>query len=127
MRSNFATSFTLKLLTIYRAEKERFKAEKLAKQQMASTKSDSGLDAILDDVVYLSIDEQDTYESMGDMARMMSRSSTGRNFIQISNLENTSESEYGTNVWICGRINSIRIKGGSCFLVIRQDSFHTIQ
>ncbi len=114
-------------MVIDRAEKERLKAEKNAKQQMASTKSDVVIDAVLDDVVYLSQDEQDTYEPMGDMARIMSRSSTGRNFIQISSLENVSEDKYGTDVWICGRINSIRIKGGSCFLVIRQDSFHTIQ
>ena len=101
--------------------------EKLAKQQMASAKADNVLDAVLDDVVYISLEEQDTYESMGDMARIMSRSSTGRSFIQISNLENIAENEFGNDVWISGRVNSIRIKGGSCFLVIRQDSFHTIQ
>jgi aspartyl-tRNA synthetase len=111
-----------------RAEKERLKAEKLAKQMVTTIDSaEVTSDSVIVDVTYLSMQEQDTYESMGDMARIMSRSTSNRNFSQISNLETTNDAEYGTSVWICGRINSIRIKGGSCFLVIRQDSFHTIQ
>lgn len=33
----------------------------------------------------------------------------------------------GDTVWLRGRLQSIRVKGGSCFLVLRQDSFHTVQ
>lgn len=59
------------------------------------------------------------------MARIMSRSQTGRSFARVDELEN--EYQPGDIVWLRGRLHSIRVKGGSCFLVLRQDSFHTVQ
>jgi len=77
------------------------------------------------DVSYLSVSEQDSYPAMGDMERIMSRSRTGRQFCRVADLG--SERHPGEKVWIRGRLHSIRAKGGSCFVVIRQDSFHTVQ
>ena len=64
---------------------------------------------------------------MGDMTRIMSRSRTGREFANISDLDDAERYSPGSNVWLRGRLHSIRVKGGSCFLVLRQDSFHTVQ
>ena len=106
-----------------KAEKERLKAEKKAKkaaQQAAKEAAEK-----IHDVTYISYEEQDNYEPFGDMTRIMSRSRTGRNFAKVSAL--TTDHEAGDTVWLRGRLQSIRVKGGSCFLVLRQDSFHTVQ
>jgi nondiscriminating aspartyl-tRNA synthetase len=58
------------------------------------------------------------------MTRIMSRSRTGRTFARVADLDDTP---VGSTVWLRGRLHSIRSKGGSCFLVLRQDSFHTVQ
>jgi aspartyl-tRNA synthetase len=54
----------------------------------------------------------------------MSRSRTGRQFSLVKDL---GSKPVGEMVWLRGRLQSIRVKGGSCFLVLRQDSFHTVQ
>lgn len=59
------------------------------------------------------------------MVRSMSRSSTGRDFVQVQDLG--EKHAVGETVWLRGRLQSIRAKGGSCFLVLRQDSFNTVQ
>ena len=105
-----------------RAEKERLKLEKKAKKG-AERLAQEAAEAI-HDVTYLSYDEQDTYAAMGNLTRVMSRSRTERPFQQVSDLE---QAQAGDKVWVRGRLNSIRLKGGSCFLVIRQDAFHTVQ
>lgn len=77
---------------------------------------------------YLSVSEEDSYPAFGDMTRVMSRSRTGRDWSQIATLEAAQQSSIiGQSVWLRGRLHSIRVKGGSCFLVIRQDAFHTLQ
>jgi aspartyl-tRNA synthetase len=121
--------FTYSFHTFYcyflsRAEKERLKAEKKAKQEAAANAS-AATETIFAPVEYLSIDDQDSYPRLGDMARIMSRSRTGRHFVEVADLAHSAVP--GSVVWLCGRIHSIRIKGGSCFLVLRQDSFHTVQ
>jgi len=111
-------------LTLFgRAEKEHLKAEKKAKKEaerLAKEKAEG-----IHDVTYLSVDEQDKYPAMGDMARVMSRSETGRDFKRVADLG--TKHQPGETVWLRGRLHSIRVKGGSCFLVLRQDSFHTVQ
>lgn len=82
---------------------------------------------ILHDVVYVSATDQDSYSPMGDMARIMSRSRTGRTFARVADLGNNAKYQPGDTVWLSGRLHSIRVKGGSCFLVLRQDSFDTVQ
>ena len=76
-------------------------------------------------MTYLSVDEENSYPAMGDMSRVMSRSRTGREFTDVATLGEAVGP--GEKVWIRGRLHSIRAKGGSCFIVIRQDSFHTVQ
>lgn len=76
---------------------------------------------------YLSYSEQDKYPVMGDFVRTMSRSRTGRNFCKVEELGLDKTHKPGDTVWLRGRLYSIRVKGGSCFLVMRQGSFHTVQ
>jgi len=106
-----------------KAEKERQHAEK--KAQNAAEQAAREAAEKIDDVIYLSYDEQDKYEPFGDMARIMSRSRTGRKFARVEDLG--KKHQPSERVWLRGRLHSIRVKGGSCFLVLRQDSFNTIQ
>ena len=109
----------------YRAEKERLKAEKAAKKA-AKAAAEEASNRIAD-VTYLSVEEHGSYEPMGDMSTVMSRSRSGREFSVISNIGANKQIGVGKSVWLRGRISSIRAKGGSCFLVLRQNSFDTIQ
>lgn len=104
-----------------KAEKERLKAEKQAKKEAEKLAKEEA--ERIDPVNFLSVDE--SYPAMGDLTRVMSRSRTGRAFGLVSELE--SKSKVGDKVWLRGRLASIRVKGGSCFLVMRQDSFNTVQ
>eukprot|EP00527_Entomoneis_sp_CCMP2396_P008064 CAMPEP_0198155200 /NCGR_PEP_ID=MMETSP1443-20131203/69010_1 /TAXON_ID=186043 /ORGANISM="Entomoneis sp., Strain CCMP2396" /LENGTH=600 /DNA_ID=CAMNT_0043821941 /DNA_START=130 /DNA_END=1932 /DNA_ORIENTATION=+ len=106
-----------------KAEKERFKAEKKAKKESDRLIREAA--ERIEDVTYLSYDEQNSYPKVGDMTRIMSRSRTGRPFQKVADLESTFKA--GDKVWLRGRLNSIRVKGGSSFLVLRQNSFDTIQ
>jgi aspartyl/asparaginyl-tRNA synthetase len=106
-----------------KAEKERLKAEKNA--QKAAEQAAKEAAEKIHDVTYLSYEEQDKYEPFGDMTRIMSRSRTGREFAKVGDLG--VKHQAGESVWVRGRLQSIRVKGGSCFLVLRQDSFNTVQ
>ena len=77
----------------------------------------------------MSVSEQDSYEPMGDMTVVMSRSRSGREFVNVGDIGGSDDAKYGpgSTVWLRGRLNSIRVKGGSCFLVLRQNSFDTVQ
>jgi len=108
-----------------KAEKERAKAEKKAKK--AAQKAAEELANHIPDVTYLSLPDQDSYPKMGDLTRIMSRSRTSRQFASVQTLENQTLHPPGSTVWLRGRLHSLRVKGGSCFLVLRQDSFHTVQ
>lgn len=108
-----------------KAEKEKQKAEKAAKKaaQEAAELENSRIAS----VTYLSVEDQSSYEKMGDMTLVMSRSRTHRKFAKVADLENKDVHSEGSNVWLRGRLHSIRVKGGSCFLVLRQNAFHTVQ
>mmetsp|Transcript_13575 Transcript_13575/g.16472 ORF Transcript_13575/g.16472 Transcript_13575/m.16472 type:complete len:629 (+) Transcript_13575:130-2016(+) len=106
-------------------EKERKKAEKAAKKA-AKAAAEAAANKI-DEVTYLSSNEQSSYAKMGDMTLIMSRSQTNRVFANVADLENAEMYTPGSKVWLRGRLHSIRVKGGSCFLVVRQGSFHTVQ
>merc|ERR1719223_1273125 len=58
---------------------------------------------------------------------VMSRSRTNRQFSKIVDLEDAEKHPAESKVWLRGRLSSIRVKGGSCFLVLRQNSFDTVQ
>jgi len=106
-----------------KAEKERFKAEKKAKK--AAQKAAKEIEERIISVKYLSVKDQEQYEPYGDYTRIMSRSESGRIFERVSEIG--SKHETGGTIWLRGRLQSIRVKGGSCFLVLRQDSFDTVQ
>mmetsp|Transcript_18410 Transcript_18410/g.39818 ORF Transcript_18410/g.39818 Transcript_18410/m.39818 type:complete len:621 (-) Transcript_18410:55-1917(-) len=110
-----------------KAEKERMKAEKAAKK--AAKKEAEEAANRIDDVTYLSVSEQDSYTPFGDMTTVMSRSRSGRDFVNVGDIGGSDDAKYspGSKVWIRARLNSIRVKGGSSFLVLRQNSFDTIQ
>ena len=99
-----------------KAEKKRKQDEALALKQAE--------DHIFS-VNYLSQAEEDTYEPFGDYQRVMSRSRSGREFHLVSTLG--SKHVAGDIVWLRGRLQSIRVKGGSCFVVLRQGAFDTVQ
>ena len=105
-----------------RAEKERKKAEKKAKQEAERLAREEA--ERIHPLTYLSVEEEHSYPAYGDMTRVMSRSRTGRTFSRVADLE---QAQAGSKVWLRGRLHSIRVKGGSCFLVLRQDSFDTVQ
>lgn len=108
-----------------RAEKERQQAEKKAKKEVEATAKETA-DQV-EQVTYLAYTEQDQYPKMGDFTRTMSRSRTGRKFANVADISNDKAHKPGDTVWLRGRLHSIRVKGGSCFLVLRQDSFYTVQ
>jgi len=110
-----------------KAEKERLKAEKAAKKAAAAAAEEAS--NRINEVTFLSLAEQDSYEPMGDMSTVMSRSRSGREFVHVADIGGSESAKIapGSKVWLRGRVNSIRVKGGSCFLVLRQNSFDTIQ
>jgi aspartyl-tRNA synthetase len=101
-----------------KAEKERLKAEKAA-QKEAERRAREEAERI-PSVTWL--DASESVAAMGDMTRVMSRSRTGRSFVPIASLDTPRDT-----VWLRGRVSSIRVKGGSCFLVLRQNALDTVQ
>ena len=110
-----------------RAKKEADKAAKAAKKAAKAAAEEE--ENRIDEVTYLSVSEQESYEAMGDMSVVMSRSRSGRDFVNVGDIGGSDDANYGpgSKVWLRGRLSSIRVKGGSCFLVLRQNSFDTIQ
>eukprot|EP00934_Nitzschia_sp_Nitz4_P002507 Nitzschia sp. Nitz4//scaffold37_size175936//171509//173382//NITZ4_002072-RA/size175936-augustus-gene-0.23-mRNA-1//-1//CDS//3329549866//2497//frame0 len=106
-----------------KAEKERLKAAKKARQQQQQAQQEAP--PALETVTYLNVAEQDQYPPCGDMSITMSRSRTGRDFASVQDIG--TKHQEGDTIWLRGRLHSIRVKGGSCFLVLRQESFHTVQ
>lgn len=107
-----------------KAEKQRKADEKKAKK--AAQKAAEEAANRIQDVTYLSASEQDSYQPYGDYTTVMSRSRSGREFTKVSDLEK-GEISTENPVWLRGRLQSIRVKGGSCFLVLRENSINTVQ
>lgn len=103
-----------------KAEEKRIKEEKKKAQQAARNSQK------IEDVVYLTVADQEKYAKMGDYARIMSRTLTGRKFSSISKLGKEKMHKPGDTVWLRGRLHSKRISGTS-FLVVRQNSYETVQ
>lgn len=102
--------------------------EKQAKKaKVEQTDDDDDANTIAAAVNYLSYNQQDSYPPFGDLAMVMSKSRSGRSFAKVSELGDADHYPVGSAVWLRGRLYSIRVKGGSCFLVLRQDSFNTVQ
>jgi len=63
----------------------------------------------------------------GDYKTIASDGITERKFSQVNLLGTENGPAIGDYVWLRGRINSVRAKGNACFLVIRSNSFYTVQ
>lgn len=102
--------------------------EQSNQKKLANDAPSTSLSVKVNEVDYKDVCDEDQYKKMGDMKIVMSRSQTNRKFVKVSQLEQ-EDTQYkpGDQVWIRGRLHSIRVKGGSCFLVLRHDSFHTVQ
>lgn len=57
----------------------------------------------------------------GDYERIMSQGKSRRKLSNVTSLE------LSDNVWVRGRVQTIRVTGSACFMVLRQGSFNTIQ
>ena len=106
-------------------EKQRKAAEKKAKKAAEAAAREA--ENMIHPVTYLDRSEQSSYEPMGDYTTIMSRSRSEREFETIADFENLEDEVPSSPIWIRGRLDSIRVKGGSCFLVVRQNSYHSIQ
>jgi len=105
-----------------KAAKEIAKAEaaavKDAQEALAAAKEKEPLS-------HLSLEDPGT-ALFGDYATIMSQGKTGRAFSAIDDLRPTATGEEG-KVWVRGRVQNVRQKGSSAFLVLRQGAFSTLQ
>lgn len=66
--------------------------------------------------------------AFGEFLPISSQSEVVRPFSLVKHLGKPgSKDTVGDNVWIRGRVAAVRKKGKSCFLVLRSDSFYTVQ
>merc|ERR1719253_1685427 len=111
-----------------KAAKEQQKAEKAAKRAARAAAEEAA--KRIDPVTYLDVAEEAGYAPLGDMATVMSRARSGRAFASVRDVGGPDAGARhgpGSTVWLRGRVQSLRAKGGSCFLVLRQDAFDTVQ
>lgn len=62
--------------------------------------------------------------AVGNYTRIMSQAQLHRDFQEMDQL---SAHDAGKAVWIRARVQNIRAKGNSCFIVLRQGPFSTMQ
>lgn len=66
-------------------------------------------------------------QKIGDYSLTRSEHETGRVFSSVKDLGTPRGAAAGEEVWIRGRVHQVRGKGGSAFLVVRQDTASTVQ
>lgn len=76
---------------------------------------------------YFSINDKDNKLQYGDFSVIASQSQTNRQFVHAKYLGTSNGPKIGELVWLRGRIASTRGKGNACFVVIRSDTFYTVQ
>jgi len=106
------------------AEKAAKAAEKAAKAAAleAALAAEAAADAV--PISHLALDDPDV-PAFGDYATVMSQGKSGREFVSVSDLKVASDPE--ATVWVRGRVATVRAKGSSCFMVLRQGTFETVQ
>jgi aspartyl-tRNA synthetase len=112
------------------ARKDVEKAAKEAKQakkdaESASAAAAAAESAVVAPVSYLALDAPTTGQ-FGDYELFMSQGTTGRTFSSVVGLAAPAAAA-DSKVWVRGRVQSVRAKGSSCFLVVRQGAFDTVQ
>jgi aspartyl-tRNA synthetase len=76
---------------------------------------------------YFSVNESDNKLQFGDFDVIASQSQTHRQFVDAKTLGCDNGPKNGELVWLRGRVASVRGKGNACFIVIRSDTFYTVQ
>ncbi|GMI33578.1 hypothetical protein TrRE_jg11278 [Triparma retinervis] len=101
-----------------KAEKEAAKLAKKAKKaaQAAEREAAEQATAIKNDITF-----DDTSSICGDYEVVTSKTSNLRTYTPLISTVS------GSSAWLRCRLQSIRVKGGSVFLVLRQDTFNTMQ
>ena len=108
-----------------KADKEEYKRQKMLKKS-SSPSSPSSTPTFNNNIYYSTRWETEQIDSCGDYEIIRSRDDwSKRTFIPIRSIGD--ENFVGSDVWVRGRLHSIRIKGGSCFLVLRTNAIHTVQ
>ena len=109
--------------TAAKAAKAAEKAAALAAMEVAEAEADAA-DAV--PISHLTLDQPDV-PLFGNYATVMSQGVSSRHFLGITELVPAAVGEAPTTVWLRGRVQNVRAKGSSCFMVIRQGSFDTVQ
>jgi aspartyl-tRNA synthetase len=81
------------------------------------------------EVDYFSV-ASDSKIEFGDYEMIRSQDETfKRDYIKAKDINNNDNTFINSNelIWIRGRVHKIRAKGNSCFIVLRSDSFNTVQ
>lgn len=106
------------------ADKAAKAAEKAAKAAAleATLAAEAASDAV--PISHLALDDPNV-PAFGDYATVMSQGKSGREFVSVSDLKVASDPEAA--VWLRGRVHTVRAKGSSCFMVLRQGTFETVQ
>lgn len=77
--------------------------------------------------VMLEAGAEEPSQMIGDYSLTRSEHETGRVFSSVKDLGTLVGAAVGEEVWIRGRVHQVRGKGGSAFLVVRQDTESTVQ
>lgn len=76
---------------------------------------------------YFSIDSKSNNIQFGDYSLIASQSVTDRKFTSADCIGTEKGIQPGEIIWIRARIANVRAKGNACFIVLRSNSFYTIQ
>jgi hypothetical protein len=76
---------------------------------------------------YYTMNPDDTSVEVGDYGVLRSDSQPCRKFASVKTLGMEEGAQPGEEVWVRGRISSLRAKGNACFLVIRSEGMFTVQ
>ena len=108
-----------------KAAKQAAKEAKAAKKAAAAAAAEAA--AKVAPVSILNAAAQDE-QGCGDYELIASRGTTEREYASLSSIEEgDAASLVGERVWLRCRVQNVRAKGGSAFLVLRQGAFHTLQ
>eukprot|EP00904_Undaria_pinnatifida_P002120 jgi/Undpi1/11909/HiC_scaffold_4.g01608.m1 len=106
------------------------KAKKAEQARLAAEARDplKGLERVLyPSKAQLEAGMEEPSQKIGDYLLSRSEHETGRIFSSVKDLGSDRGAAVGEEVWIRGRVHQVRGKGGSAFLVVRQDTVSTVQ
>jgi len=98
-------------------EQRKKKAEKEAKAKAEAEAAAAALAELRKPVSYYTSELPERV--VGDYEVIQSRGLTGRTWAEVSKLGEEGGAQAGDSVWVRARVVSVRAKGGSCFLALR--------